>query len=603
MIIKPVMLNLEELFKTRRDTRHFKSDEVPESVLEKALEAGHTAPSVGLTDASRYYIIRDRAIKVEVKKLFDTSNSEALDCIPEQGRKNLYNSLKLEAILDAPVGLVVCYDRSVLNDFTIGTIATNETIKFSAVCAVENIWLSLTSQGYSMGWISILNYYHFKKLLGLPDEIEPLGYFCIGKPDTDYQQQPMLQQLGWKNKSLKPNVTIVSSIPGKSISNNEESGKKSRIEVSLQPDSFNKPINVVPENFSDNYLLNDEVSRSFLNTHATELSKKIKEKISKKTKPEGSLGVLEDLAFQIGMVLKSLNPELIKPHLIVFAADHGISAHNMSKYPMEVTRQMVNTYLKGGAAINVFCRQNAIELLLIDAGVNYDFSPSQKILNQKVGKGTASFLSGPAMTSQELQLCFEMGRTLIKQLSVKGCNIIGFGEMGIGNTSSASALMSVLCKIPIAECVGKGTGLDESQLSHKIQVLEQAMKNFNGDSEALTYMAWFGGFEILQIAGSILEARQQNMVILIDGFIATTAFLCAYMLDKTLIENAIFCHESGEKGHRRLLSFLGAEPLLKLSLRLGEGTGCALAYPLIKSAVNFLNEMSTFESASVSGSI
>ena len=151
------MLNLEELFKTRRDTRHFKSDEVPESVLEKALEAGHTAPSVGLTDASRYYIIRDRAIKVEVKKLFDTSNSEALDCIPEQGRKNLYNSLKLEAILDAPVGLVVCYDRSVLNDFTIGTIATNETIKFSAVCAVENIWLSLTSQGYSMGWISILN--------------------------------------------------------------------------------------------------------------------------------------------------------------------------------------------------------------------------------------------------------------------------------------------------------------------------------------------------------------------------------------------------------------------------------------------------------------
>lgn len=597
------MLNLEELFKTRRDTRHFKSDAVPDLVLEKALEAGHMAPSVGLTDASRYYIIHNRAIKIEIKKLFDTSNSRALDCIQEIEKKNLYNSLKLEAILDAPVGLVVCYDRSVLNDFTIGTIATNETIKFSAVCAVENIWLSLTSQGYSMGWISILNYYHFKKLLGLPDEIEPLGYFCIGKPATDYEQQPMLQHLGWKNKSLKPIVTIISSISGKVISTTEESTKKSGEEAELPTDADHKPIKVIHKNSIESNLLNAEVNRSPLNADSSDLSKKLKDRINQKTKPEGSLGILEDLAFQIGMILKSTNPELNKPHLLVFAADHGITAHGMSKYPMEVTRQMVNTFLEGGAAINVFCRQNAIELLLVDAGVNYDFSPLQKILNQKVGKGTASFLSGPAMTSQELQLCFEKGRNLVKQLSAVGCNIIGFGEMGIGNTSSASALMSVLCKIPIEECVGKGTGLDEFQLNHKIQLLEHAINNFTGENELLSYMAWFGGFEILQIAGAILEARQQNMVILIDGFIATTACLCAYMLDEGIIENAIFCHESGEKGHRRLLDFLGAEPLLKLSLRLGEGTGCALAYPLIKSAVNFLNEMSTFESASVSTAI
>lgn len=597
------MLNLEELFKTRRDTRHFKSDEVPESVLEKALEAGHTAPSVGLTDASRYYIIHDQAIKVEIKKLFDTSNGKALDCIQEEETKNLYNSLKLEAILDAPVGLLVCYDRSVLNDFTIGTIATNETIKFSAVCAVENIWLSLTSQGYSMGWISILNYYHLKKLLGLPDEIEPLGYFCIGKPATDYQQQPMLQQLGWKNKSLKPIVTIVSSIAGIAVSNKEDSIKKSGEELRFPPVYLDKPIKAVSEDFTEKYLLNPERTSNQINTTASQLSKKLKERICQKTKPEGSLGILENLAFQIGIVLKSTNPALFKPHIVVFAADHGIAAHGISKYPMEVTRQMVNTFLEGGAAINVFCRQNAIELVLVDAGVNYDFSPSQKILNQKVGKGTASFLSGPAMTNQELQLCFEKGRNLVKQLSSTGCNIIGFGEMGIGNTSSASALMSVLCKIPIAECVGKGTGLSESQLSHKIEVLEESINNYTGNDELLTYMAWFGGFEIMQIAGAILEARRQNMVILIDGFIATSACLCAYMLDKTIIENAIFCHESGEKGHCKLLEFLGAEPLLKLSLRLGEGTGCALAYPLIKSAVNFLNEMSTFESASVSTSI
>ena len=597
------MLNLEELFKTRRDTRHFKSDSVPDLVLAMALEAGHMAPSVGLTDASRYYIIHDRAIKIEIKKLFDSSNSKALDCIESNDKKSQYNSLKLEAILDAPVGLVVCYDRSVLNDFTIGTIATNETIKFSAVCAVENIWLSLTNQGYSMSWISILNYYHFKKLLGLPDEIEPLGYFCIGKPATDYGQQPMLQQLGWKNKSLKPVVTTINYISGKAILNNNESIKKSEKEVVLQSDVCNKPIKVVEEDSRGSHFSNDELTGKQIKAETIQLSIKLKERISQKTKPEGSLGILEDLAFQIGMVLNSTNPELVKPHVVVFAADHGITALGMSKYPMEVTRQMVNTFLAGGAAINVFCRQNAIELLLVDAGVNYDFSPSLNILDQKVGRGTASFLSGPAMTSQELQLCFEKGRNLVKHLAKEGCNIIGFGEMGIGNTSSASALMSVLCKIPIAECVGKGTGLNKSQLNHKIQVLELAINNFTGNNELLDYMAWFGGFEIMQIAGAILEARQQNMVILIDGFIATTACLSAYMLDKTIIQNAIYCHESGEKGHRRLLDFLGAEPLLKLSLRLGEGTGCALAYPLIKSAVNFLNEMSTFENASVSNSI
>jgi nicotinate-nucleotide--dimethylbenzimidazole phosphoribosyltransferase len=558
------MLNLEELFKARRDTRHFKKDPVPDEVIEKALAAGHAAPSVGLTDATRYYVIRDKNIKKEIKKIFEEYNSKAAALIENESQKALYNSLKLEAIIDAPVGLLVCYDRSVLNNFTIGTIASNDTIKFSAVCSVQNIWLSLTEQGYSMGWVSILNYYKFKSLLNLPEEIEPLGYFCLGKPATDYEQQPMLQQLGWKNKSPKPHVTEVSA-------------------VNKYPKHANEPGEL---NYTDN-----------------DLSVELQRLIDDKTKPVGSLGLLEVLAKQLGMVFNTLKPEIINPHIIVFAADHGIAQHGVSNYPSEVTRQMVNNFLEGGAAINVFCKQHDIALKIVDAGVNYDFAPNQNIINCKIAKGTASFINGPAMSNAELQLCFEKGAGVTRSIYQTGCNTIGFGEMGIGNTSSASVLMSLLCKIPLIECIGKGTGVENEKLNRKIDLLQQAVANYSGQADELSYMAYFGGFELMQITGAILEARNKGMLILIDGFIVTAAFLCAYLINPSVKEHAVFCHESGEKGHKLLLKWLDAEPLLHLKMRLGEGSGCAVAFPVIKSAICFLNEMASFESAAISNKI
>ena len=206
------MSNLDDILKSRRDTRHFTADEVPNEVIQKALQAGHWAPSVGLTDATRYYLIKSNEVKTSIKKLFLDYNkkAEALTDNPEQ--KELYRSLKLEAIEEAPIGLIIAYDRSVLNQFTIGTIGSNEAVKFSSVCAAQNIWLSLTEQGYGMGWVSILNYYQFKKILDLPENIEPLGYFCIGKPATNYNNQPMLQQLHWKQKSEAPICTEINEI-------------------------------------------------------------------------------------------------------------------------------------------------------------------------------------------------------------------------------------------------------------------------------------------------------------------------------------------------------------------------------------------------------
>lgn len=553
---------LEELLKLRRDTRHFTTAPVPDEVLEKALKAGHMAPSVGLTDATRYYVVRSPEIKEGIKQLFDQYNDKAYDLIETDIQKSAYKALKLEAIVDAPIGLVICYDRSVLNDFTIGTIASNDTLKFSAVCAIQNIWLSLTEQGYSMGWVSILNYYQFKKILNLPDEIEPLGYFCVGQPATDYEKQPMLQQAGWKNKSEKPDVREIEVLSG----------------FAIQEDSADQKIVSVKEN----------------------LSAQLRASVDGKTKPLGSLGMLEELALQTGEIFGTLTPQIKKPQLIVFAADHGIAQHGVSAYPQEVTRQMVNNFLEGGAAINVFCKQHNIGLKIVDAGVNYDFAPNEKILNTKIAKGTRSFLHQAAMSAEELELCLSKGAEVVRIAHDEGCNTIGFGEMGIGNTSSASVLMSVLCDLPLADCIGMGTGVNPEQLLKKHQILQLAIDQYKGDKTVKDLMAYFGGFEVMQIAGAILEARRRNMLILIDGFICTVAYLCAFRLDASVKSNAVFCHQSGEQGHRLLLDKLGAKPLLQLKMRLGEGTGAALAFPLVCSAVAFLNDMASFESAGVS---
>jgi nicotinate-nucleotide--dimethylbenzimidazole phosphoribosyltransferase len=557
------MSNLDDILKSRRDTRHFTTDEVPDDVIQKALQAGHWAPSVGLTDATRYFLIKSNEVKTSIKKLFLDYNKKAAELTDNKEQKKLYNSLKLEAIEEAPIGLIIAYDRSVLNQFTIGTIGSNEAVKFSSVCAAQNIWLSLTEQGYGMGWVSILNYYQFKKILDLPDNIEPLGYFCIGKPATNYNNQPMLQQLHWKQKSEAPICNEISEIQKINISN---------LELNSKSETENK----------------------------TDFHKLLQEKIDSKTKPLGALGTLETLAFQMATVFETLNPKITNPNIVVFAADHGIANHNVSDYPQDVTRQMVNNFLDGGAAINVFCKQNNIELSIIDAGVNYDFPTNTKLIDAKIAKGTQSFLHVPAMSESEVQLCLDKGKTIVENIAKAGSNCIGFGEMGIGNTSTASVLMSLLTGFPIEDCVGKGTGVSDEKLIQKQNILKKAIENYSGQAELISQLSYFGGFEILQMAGGMLSAFDHKMLILIDGFICTTAFLIASKINPNIIRNAVFSHCSAEKAHIKLLDYLDAKPILNLDLRLGEGTGCAIAFPILKSAEAFLNEMASFESAGIS---
>ncbi|WP_343669343.1 nicotinate-nucleotide--dimethylbenzimidazole phosphoribosyltransferase [Chitinophaga sp.] len=325
------------------------------------------------------------------------------------------------------------------------------------------------------------------------------------------------------------------------------------------------------------------------------------EKINLKTKPLGSLGKLEKLALQIGKIQNTLSPVLSKPTIVVFAGDHGIAKEGVSPYPQEVTWQMVYNFLQGGAGINVFARQHQIAIKVVDAGVNYTFAPHPDLIDLKVAPGTQSYLHEPAMSMAQCSTAMSRAADLVAQLHADGCNVIGFGEMGIGNTSAAALLMSQLCNLPLEQCIGRGTGLDDKGLEKKKAILSEALrKQAPADKSPLEILRTFGGFEVAMICGAMLKAAALKMVILVDGFITTAALLVAAALHPAILDYCVFAHQSNEQGHQQLLTYLKADPLLQLGMRLGEGTGAAVAYPLVQSAVAFLNEMASFASAGVS---
>lgn len=329
------------------------------------------------------------------------------------------------------------------------------------------------------------------------------------------------------------------------------------------------------------------------------LAPALQAKIDQKTKPLGALGQLEALALHIGLIQDSLTPTLDKPCIIVFAGDHGVASAGVSAYPQSVTAQMVANFVAGGAAINIFARQHGIALLIVDAGVNADLSGLSGLIDAKIGYGTDNFLVQPAMSREQCSTALQSGADLVLRQQKTGCNCIGFGEMGIGNTSSATVLMHSLTGIPLIRCVGRGTGLSDGQLQHKLNILQQASNRHAGCTGALDALTHFGGFEVAMMTGAFLKAAELGMVILVDGFIAGSALLAAVCLYPEVLDYCVFSHVSGELGHQALLDYFNARALLNLEMRLGEGSGIALAYPLLQSAVSFLNEMATFDESGV----
>lgn len=333
-----------------------------------------------------------------------------------------------------------------------------------------------------------------------------------------------------------------------------------------------------------------------------DLDAALRHKIDQKTKPLGALGRLEELALQIGRIKNSLTPVLAQPHIVVLAGDHGAARAGISAYPQDVTWQMVENFLAGGAAINVFARANDIGLTIVDAGVAHEFGVRENLVDAKVSRGgTASYLDGAAMTAEQRDTAMATGAEIVRALAAGGCEVIGFGEMGIGNTASASLITHCLTDLALPACIGRGTGLDDAGLERKLVLLEQALAAWpERNAKPLDVLARFGGFEIAMMAGAMLAAAQAKMLVLVDGFICGAAALTAARVAPAFLDYAVFCHASAESGHRAQLGALQASPLVSLDLRLGEGTGAALAWPLVRAACAFLNEMASFESAGVS---
>ena len=325
----------------------------------------------------------------------------------------------------------------------------------------------------------------------------------------------------------------------------------------------------------------------------------IKHKLDNKTKPVGSLGKMEDLARRIALIQNTLSPELKKPVMLTVAADHGITQEGVSVCPVEITWQQVLNFINGGGGIGLFSRIYGFDLYVVDAGVNYRFSPHPHLIDAKVAMGSKNFLEEPAMSLEQCMKAFQNGRDIVARFHGEGSNVVGFGEMGIGNTTPASALMSLICGIPVANCVGVGSGLTQEGVRAKARIIEAAFQKHGISDSVFENLARFGGYEIATIAGGMFEAAARRMIVLVDGFITTSAVLIAQAVNPRVLDYCIFSHVSRENGHQQMLRFMHADPLLQFNLRLGEGTGSAMAYPLLQGAVAVLNEMTSFEEARV----
>jgi nicotinate-nucleotide--dimethylbenzimidazole phosphoribosyltransferase len=547
---------LEEIMLHRRDVRgnRFLPDAIDDAIIEKILMAGLNAPSVGFSQPWEFVLVKDKAIKEQVCNSFNEENESAKGLFDSERSKE-YAKMKLEGILESPLNIAVMYKPA--QSTVLGQTTMKEVGLYSVVCAVQNMWLMARAYNVGIGWVSILNPDKVKQILNAPADNRLVAYLCVGYV-KEFLEKPELELLQWEKRKIPQEII-----------HHEKYNQESLKQFNIKPASKN-------------------------------IEADLRHKIDFKTKPLGALGQLEQTAMKTGRIQNTLSPELRSPHIVVFAADHGIAKEGVSAYPQEVTFQMVLNFLNGGAAINVFCKQNNIKIKIVDAGVNYSFPPGMDLINAKIGMGTKSFLKEPAMSIEEAHKAINSGAAIVNKIAEEGCNIIGFGEMGIGNTSSASVLMSLLCNIPVKDCVGKGTGVTPEALKKKTEILSASIEKHGKPGSIIEILATYGGFEIAQMCGAMLQAAENRMIIMVDGFISTAAFLVAHQMNPLVLDYAIFCHQSEENGHGKMLQYLGVKPLLNLDMRLGEGTGAAVAYPVIKSAVNFLNQMASFESAGVS---
>ena len=567
----------------RRDIRSFRSDPVPDDALARLLNAAHHAPSVGFMQPWGFLLVRDRETRTQVKALFDRER-QAAACFFDEPRRAQYLSLKLEGILEAPLNLCVTCDPTAAGPAVLGRNSIPETDVYSTCCAVENLWLAARAEGIGVGWVSIIKLPQLRAILGIPPHVIPVAYLCLGYPSDGFPPRPVLQTAGWRRR-MQLGAVLHYERWGTPAHPTWPALDHLLPETAQATDPNEQTIHETVQAVGD-------MDRSAMETA------RLRQDVL--TKPQGSLGRLEALHVQLAGITGNPLPNVERKTVIVMAGDHGVAAEGVSAYPAEVTAQMVLNFVRGGAAINVLAEQAGARVVIVDMGVAADLPADSAIVSRPVARSTANMTQGPAMTRAQAGEAVASGIAVLDAEFARGLDLVATGDMGIGNTAASSAIVAAITGTAVAGITGRGTGIDDAGLQRKITAIEQALNlNRPDPTDPLDVLAKVGGFEIGGLVGVILGAAAHRVPVLIDGFISGAAALLASELCPAVRGYLIAAHMSVEVGHRTILERLELVPLVTLDLRLGEGTGAALAMHMVEAACRIPRRMATFSQAGV----
>ncbi|MGW3632253.1 nicotinate-nucleotide--dimethylbenzimidazole phosphoribosyltransferase [Streptomyces sp. NPDC005122] len=557
------------VMRERRDIRNgFRNDPIPHDVLLRVLEAAHTAPSVGHSQPWDFVVIRSAETRRTMHELAARQREAYAKSLPK-GRAKQFKELKIEAILDTPVNIVVTADPTRGGRHTLGRHTQPQMAPYSSALAVQNLWLAARAEGLGVGWVSFFDEREMVRALGLPEHLDVVAYLCVGYVD-EFPEEPELMQAGWSKR--RPLSWVV---------HEETYGRRAL--------PGEEPHDLLAETVSNIRPLDAKALGE-----AWERQKRM-------TKPAGALGMLEIISAQLSGLSRMCPPPIPEPAAVaIFAGDHGVHAQGVTPWPQEVTAQMVANFLGGGAVCNAFANQVGAEVCVVDVGVASDLPATPGLLPRKVRAGTADMTTGPAMTREEVTAAIEVGIETARDLVAAGNKALLTGEMGIANTTASAALISVFTGADPSEVTGRGTGINDETLARKTEVVRRAVELHQPDpADPIGVLAAIGGLEHAAMVGLLLGGASLRTPVILDGVSAGAAALVARAIAPEVLAACIAGHRSAEPGHVAALNKLGLRPLIDLDLRLGEGTGALLALPVVQSAARAMHEVATFDSAGV----
>ncbi|MFI8220770.1 nicotinate-nucleotide--dimethylbenzimidazole phosphoribosyltransferase [Streptomyces sp. NPDC085932] len=558
-----------KVMRERRDIRNgFRSDPIPHEVLLRVLEAAHHAPSVGHSQPWDFVVIRSADTRRAMHELAMRQRDAYAKSLPK-GRAKQFKELKIEAILDTPVNIVVTADPTRGGRHTLGRHTQPQMAPYSAALAVENLWLAARAEGLGVGWVSFFDEREMVRALGLPEHLEVIAYLCVGYVD-EFPDEPELLQAGWSKRRPLSWVVHEETYGRRALPGEEPHDLLAETVAQIRP--------------LDAKALGEAWERQ-----------------KRMTKPAGALGMLEIISAQLSGLSRQCPPPIPEPAAVaIFAGDHGVHAQGVTPWPQEVTAQMVANFLGGGAVCNAFATQVGAEVCIVDVGVAADLPATPGLLPRKIRGGTSDMTTGPAMTREEATQAIEVGIETARDLVAAGNKALLTGEMGIGNTTASAALISVFTGADPAEVTGRGTGINDETLARKTEVVRRALELHQPDpADPIGTLAAIGGFEHAAIVGLLLGGASLRTPVILDGVSAGAAALVARAIAPEVLAACIAGHRSAEPGHVAALNKLGLRPLVDLDLRLGEGTGALLALPLVQSTARAMHEVATFDSAGV----